>query len=148
MSFENAANLPLSDRWRYRPYDQANFVLQPGQSRDFVDLRKHGWCLWAGVTMSNPNLSCVVKLESASEEYSNSFTCNDLMAANIVLPAASGWWVSRYDLINNVYSVLFSPSQWWPFYRRINVVLTNSTVAPITVFRAALLAIEFIEGPI
>lgn len=142
----NEANLPLSEKWRYRPYDQANFVLQPGGSRDFVDLRKHGWALWAGVTMSNPNLSCTVKLETGTEEYSNTFTCTNLMAANLVAPTPSGWWVSRFDVINNVYCVMFTPSQWWPFYRRINIVLTNNTVTPITVFRASLLAIEFIDS--
>jgi hypothetical protein len=141
---ENMATLPFSAEWRYRPYDIAT-VLQPGETRSICDLRKHGYVVWGGVTHSNPLLSCTIKLETGTEEYANTFTCNDLFLANLVAPTPSGWWVSRYDVLNGVFSVMFTPSQWWPFYRRLNVFLTNPTAAPIQVFRASVLCIEFLE---
>jgi hypothetical protein len=143
-AIEPTTNLPFSAEWRYRPYDITT-VLQPGETRSICDLRRHGFVLWGGVIHSNPLLSCTIKLETGTEEYENTFSCNDLILANLVAPTPSGWWCSRFDIINGVYSVMFTPAQWWPFYRRLNVILTNNTLVPITVFRASILCIEFLE---
>ena len=141
---ENIGNLPFSAEWRYRPYDITT-VLQPGEVRAICDLRRHGFVLWGGVIHSNPLLSCTIGLETGTELYQSSFTANDLILANLVAPTPSGWWCSRYDVLNAVFSVMFTPAQWWPFYRRLNVTLTNPTAAPIQVFRASILCIEFLE---
>jgi len=144
MSSENI--LSLRKDWRYRPYDQGVFTLQPGASRTWCDMRKHGLALWAGVTFNNPLLNCTVELESESELYVTTFNATALIFAGLILPSSSGWWCSRNDPINLVWSVSFAPSTPWPFYRRLAVSLANPTAVPIQVFRASLLAIEFIDA--
>ena len=145
MSHENIT-LPERKDWRYRPYDALNVTLQPGTTRPLADLRKHGLVLWAGVTASNPLLDCTVELESESEVYSTTFNMTALIFAGLLAPTPSGWWCSRNDPVNGVFSVMFTPSWPWPFYRRINVLMANNIAVPIQVFRASLLCIEFVDA--
>jgi len=143
---EPSSSLPFSAKWRYRPYETGTFVLQPGQSRTLCDLRKHGYVLYCGVTHSNPLLDCIVELESESELYTHTFNAAALIFAGLVNPVISGWWISRADPINGVYNAIFTPPfPGWAFYRRLSATLTNNTPVAITVFRAALLAIEFLD---
>jgi hypothetical protein len=143
---EPAANLPFSPKWRYRPWDVANFILQPGERRTLCDLRKHGYITWGAVTHNNVLLDCTIQLESGTELYQNTFNTAALIFAGLVNPVISGWWCSRVDPINGVFNVAFTPPfPGWAFYRRFSVLLTNSSPVPITVFRASLLAIEFFE---
>jgi len=142
----NNLSLPEREDWRYRPYDAVNFILQPGATRILADLRKHGLAIWGGVTCNNPLLDCTVELESESELYSTTFNIAALIFAGLLAPTPSGWWCSRNDIINFVFSAAFTPATPWAFYRRIGISLTNNTAVPIQVFRASLLCIEFLEG--
>jgi hypothetical protein len=143
---EPSSILPLSPEWRYRPYDLAAFVLQPGIARSLCNLRKHGYVLWGGITFNNPLLDCTVELESGTELYSNTFNATALIFAGLIAPTISGWWVSRNDPINGVYSAAFTPNfPGWAFYRRLSISLQNNVAVPIQVFRASLLCIEFLE---
>jgi hypothetical protein len=143
---ESSSNLPFDARWRYRPYDVTNTIIQPGGTRTLCDLRKHGYILWGGVTHSNPLLNCAIELESGTELYKNTFNCAALIAAGLIVPVISGWWCSLNDPINGIYNVAFTPNfPGWAFYLRLRVSLLNPTAAPIQVFRASLLCIEFLE---
>lgn len=139
-------NLPLNGNWRYRPYDLTTFTLAPGDSRVIIDLRKHGWVVWGFVAHNNPDMSCIIELETGTETYKNSFTTNDLYNLGAIQAQGNGWWISRYDSISNIYNVLFTPNEWWPFYRRFKVTLENKTTIPVTVARVGVLCIEFVEG--
>lgn len=144
---EPSSSLPFSALWRYRPYDIPNFTLQPGATRTLCDLRKHGYVLWGGVTFNNPLLDCTVDLESGTELYSNTFNATALIFAGFIAPTISGWWMSRVDPINGVYSAAFTPNfPGWAFYRRLSISLRNNTAVPIQVFRASLLCIEFMDS--
>jgi hypothetical protein len=145
MSNEPNSTLPFNPRWRYRPYDYSQFVLPPGATKNLCNIRKHGYITWGGITFNNPLLDCTVELESESELYSHTFNAVALIFAGLVVPTM-GWWCSRNDPINGVYSAAFSSNfPGWAFYRRLAISLTNNTVVPITVFRASLIAIEFLE---
>jgi hypothetical protein len=137
--------LPRSTDWRYRPYDFPIFKLGAGEGRTLIDLRKHGWVIWGAVLLDNPDVVCIIELETATEVYRNSFTTNDLIEAGMILPQPTAWWVSRYNNVIPLYCVNFTPAQWWPFYRRFMVRLENPTTKEATIHRVAILSIEFIE---
>ena len=145
-SMEPSSSLPFSAKWRYRPYDFAQFTLPPGATKTLCNLKKHGYVTWGGITFNNPLLDCTVQLESGTELFSNTFNGAALIFAGLIAPTISGWWMSRADALNNVYNACFTPNfPGWAFYRRLNISLANNTPLPIIVFRAALLAIEFLE---
>jgi len=148
VSNDLSSSLALNPRWRYRPYDLATFVLQPGTNRTLCNLRKRGLALFSGVTCNNPLLDCTVELESESELYSTTFNMTALIFAGLTLPSSSGWWCSRNDPVNFIWSVAFAPSWPWPFYRRLSVIIANNIAVPITIFRASLLSIEFLEDKV
>jgi len=138
------SNLPLRQDWRYRPWDIATTVLQPNETRTIIDLRKHGWVVVGGIFCNNPNLRWVIELETGTEVYRNEFSLLELntYGGN---QACNSWWISLFDVVNGLYATQFSPAQPWPFYKRFKFSLQNPTALPITVFRVAVLAIEFIE---
>lgn len=138
--------LPLRGNWRYRPYDPAAFTLAPGESRVIVDLRRHGWVLWGFLAHNNPDVNLTIELETETENYINSFTANTVFNAGLVQAQPNAWWVSLYNTILNAYVIAFTPAEWWPFYRRFAVTVENKTITPVTVTRAAMLCIEFVEG--
>ena len=141
MTENSMSSLPLREDWRYRPYDIGQTVLQPGETRTIIDLRKHGWVLVGGVFCNNPLLRWIIELETGQETYRF-----DMSLAELNLyggnQANNSWWISVYNIILNLYAVQFSPSSWWPFYSRFKFSLQNPTVAAITVFRTSVLAIE------
>ncbi len=137
--------LPRSKDWRWRPYDFSTFSLAVGEKRTLIDLRRHGWVVYGVVMLNDPTVNCVIELESGTEAYRNEFTTNDLMVGDLIQPQPTGWWVSRYNNIIPIYCVNFTPAQWWPFYRRLEISLENRSGNIATVYRAAVLCIEFIE---
>lgn len=143
---EPYGRLPLEGNWRYRPFDISTFTLAPGESRIILDLRRHGWVIYGIVGLNNPDVKCTIELETGTENYVNSFTTSELFTAGLIQPQPTAWWLSRYDSTANLYGVSFTPSAWWPFYRRFKFTLENKTSLPATIVRAYVLCIEFMEG--
>ncbi len=145
MSTENI-NLALNTHWRYRPFDYQQFTLPPGATKKLCDIRKPGSIVWSGITFNNPLLNCLIELESESELYSNTFNAAALIFAGLTVPTVAGWWMSRVDFINGVFSACFTPPYpGWAFNHRLSISLVNNAVpaVPIIIFRAALICIEF-----
>jgi hypothetical protein len=146
MSFENTANLPLSEKWHFRPTNILSpFTLNPGATRDFVDMRTRGYVVLAAATFSSPNLSCRHEVETAIDTFSDEFTCTQLLLAGWTQYMSAGWWCSGAFPLVPSYTVVHSPSPWTPFSKRLTVTLINRTLAPIIVYSTAVLAIEFLN---
>ncbi len=139
--------LPLKGNWRYRPYDITAFTIAPGESRTIIDLRRRGWVMWGFVAHNNADMTCTIELETGTETYINSFTTNDLFNLGCVQAQPNAWWISLYNSILKAYVVMFTPAEWWPFYRRLKVTLENKTSIPATISRVSILCIEFVEEP-
>jgi hypothetical protein len=141
---ESVSSLPFSSKWRYRPYFVAPFTLAPGAERPLIDLRKHGYIIFGGVTASSLNLSVRIELETASETDVQEVVAAQLLAAGWVFPMNSSWWISgNFPLIPS-YTIVHSPSPWTPFSKRLKLTLLNRSPAPI-VYSAAIMTIEFLE---
>jgi len=138
-------NLPLKGNWRYRPFDISTFTIMSGENRIICDVRRKGWVVAGFVTHNNPNLNLTIEIETGTETYINTFTADELFQIGLVQAQNTGWWISRYDTILDIYNVIFTPAAWLPFYKRIKVTLENKTAVPIVVNRVAVLCIEFTE---
>jgi len=141
---ESIGMLPLKGNWRYRPYDISQFTLPAGDERIILDLRRKGWVVAGFVFHSNQNMNLAIELETGTENYINTFSTYELYNLGVVQSQATGWWVSRYDTLSNVYNVMFSPAAWLPFYKRCKVTLQNKTALPAIVYRVGVLCIEFV----
>lgn len=148
MSESLLSSLPYNKNWRYRPYDYTSFTLAPNDTRKLIDLRSRGWVLCGSVLLDNPDVTCLVELETETEIISQEFSTNDLMAGGLVQSSANYWWISLYNNIIPMYCVNFTPANWWAFYRKLLISLKNETALVATIVRTAILAIEFVSEPV
>ena len=124
----------VSSGWHWRPYNLLTpFVIAPGGTRDLCTVRGKGFVVLAGVTATSPLITARIELETANgDTFLEEFSCVTLLGANLVLPMASGWWVSQVAPLVPAYSIMFTPSVWWPFSKRLFVQLQNPSAAPVS----------------
>jgi len=147
MAEEAYGTLPFRVDWRYRPYDFPKFTLAPGEVKTLIDLRRRGWVIGGVVLHDNPEMVFALELETGTEVYRVEGTAKLFYTSGLVQAQPTGFWVPLYDTTRGLYCLNFTPSRWWPFYRRLSLELINRTESPITVYRTAILCIEFIGVP-
>ena len=134
-------DLPQRKGWIYRPFGYSNVSVAVGEKKEVFRLNSKGWLLWAAVSCNNPGLTFTLELSTKEEKYSG--------ATNITVPYAAGlttpngaWWVSKYDAVNSIYTITFSPYFGWPFNQVCSLTVENKTTSVAIVTRANFTIIE------
>src|SRR4030042_5382935 len=107
----------INSAWHWRPHNLLTpFVIAPGRSRDICTVHGKGYVVLAGVTSTSPLITAHIELETVDGDmFMEEFSCATLLGANLILPMSAGWWVSQAAPLIPAYSIMFTPSAWWPF---------------------------------
>ena len=112
-----------------------------GEQKEIFKLNKRGWLLWGAIATNNPGLNFTLELSTKDEKYSGKTDISTPYAAGLT-SASGGWWVSKYDASNSIYSLTFSPFFPWPFNQTCSLTVENKTTSAGTVTRVSLIVIE------
>jgi hypothetical protein len=134
-------DLPQRTGWNYRPFGYANISVAIGEEKQIFKLDKKGWLIWGAVSCNNPGLVFTLELSSKEEKYAGKTDISSPYACGLTVPNG-GWWVSKFDIANGVYTVTFSPYFPWPFNQAAGLSVENKTSSAGTVSRVSLIVIE------
>jgi hypothetical protein len=134
-------NLPQRKGWIYRPYGYSSIPVDVGEEKQVFKLESKGWLIWGAVSCNNPGLTFTLELSTKDEKYAGKTDVSSPYAAGLVVPNG-GWWVSKFDVSNSIYTITFSPYFPWPFNQTCRLDVENKTKLPGTVSRVSLIIIE------
>jgi hypothetical protein len=133
--------LALRDDWRYISLD-TSFDLPPGHEKTLFESKKRGYVIYSGLLTNNPLLEWTGEIETGQGKSHQKCTLADLYALGLILPQ-NAWFISKFDIPNSLYAMVYAPSTWGPFVGGVKYSVCNTTSSVIKVIRAGLLAIEF-----
>lgn len=134
-------DLPLRKGWIYRPFGYSNILVAIGEEKTVFKLDKKGWLIWGAISCNNPSLEFTLELSTKDEKYSGKTDTTTPYAAGLTVPNGA-WWVSKFDAVNSVYTITFSPYFPWPFNQTCRLSVANPSSSPGTVTRVSLIVIE------
>lgn len=135
------ADLPQRKNWRYRPFGYSNVPVAIGEVKEIFKLDSRGWLIWAAVSCDNPGLTFTLELSTKDERYSGKTDVTTPYAAGLTTPGGA-WFCSKYDSVNSIYTITFSPNFPWPFSQTCRLSVENKTSSAGIVTRANFTIIE------
>ena len=99
--------------------------------------------MYGGILANNPNLEWTVEIETGGGKNRGVLTLLALYTYGLILPTATGWFISKYDAIFSLYAAVFAPAAWWPFHGGFKLIVSNPTSSHIKIMMASMLGIEF-----
>lgn len=102
--------------WELIPIDiQVMQTLPANTERVLLDKRERGKLIAIGVLVTSDQ----VWLEIYVDKMRISGTPQEVYGAGLVGYNSSTFWVSRYDMTNNLYQIWLTPSPWYDYFGRI-----------------------------
>lgn len=120
-------SLPLLKGWIYKTKDieVPGFTVEAGKTKIIDDIVKPGWFLGGHIGTTNKYTSLIVELFDPYEGYQRMrLQPAGLYAGGSVLPNPAGIWVSVYDDVHDIYTVVASPTFPLPFGYRWRMSVT------------------------
>lgn len=134
-------DLPQRTGWIYRPFGYSSIPVPVGEEKQIFKLDSKGWLIWAAISCNNPGLAFTLELSTKDLKYSGKTDVSTPYAAGLTVPNGA-WWVSKFDLVNSIYTITFSPYFPWPFNQICRLSVENKTSLAGTVTRANFTVIE------
>jgi hypothetical protein len=134
-------DLPQRKGWIYRPFGYSNIPVAVGEEKQIFSLDKKGWLLWGAISSNNPNIAFTLELSTKDGKYAGKTDTTTPYVAGLTVPNGA-WWVSKYDAVNSIYTITFSPYFPWPFNQTCKLSVENKTSSAGTVSRVSLIVIE------
>jgi len=134
-------DLPQRKNWAYRPFGYSSIDVPVGKDKEIFKLDSKGWLIWAAVSCDNPGLVFTLELSAIGEKYSGKTDITVPYAAGLTTPNGA-WWCSKYDTVNSIYTITFSPYFPWPFSQTCRLSVANPSSSAGIVTRANFTIIE------
>jgi hypothetical protein len=138
---------PRLENWRYFTKDFTNIVMPANSGYQLYPYTIDEWgsVLVSSVRMSSPDCRMTVKVYSADGQYLDiNNTANELLdLGRVTAPTGLGLDLNKYDNTNNLYAFeLRAPWPGLPFYKKIEIWLSNETASAITIYNATVTLIK------
>jgi hypothetical protein len=131
--------LPLLKGWAYSPRDiDAPFTVPKGTEKLIEKAEKDGWLVSAMCSLNDPYAEfVVVSYHPYAGHIRTSMRPYALKEAGLTSPNPTGIWCSRYDDVNRIYVVCFTPANWLPFTSLYSLSIKASNLQDLTVYNYA-----------
>ena len=138
---------PRLDNWRYFTKDFTNIDIEGNALYKLYPYTIDEWgsVLVSSVRVSSPDCRMMVKVYSADGQYLDiNNTANELLdLGRVTAPTGLGLDLNKYDNTNNLYAFeLRSPWPGLPFYKKLEIWLSNETASTITIYNATVTLIK------
>lgn len=139
---------PRLDNWRYFTQDFTNISI-PANGGNYklypYTIDEWGTVLVSSVRVSSPDCRMTVKVYSADGQYLDiNNTASELLAlGRVTAPTGLGLDLNKYDNTLNLYAFeLRAPWPGLPFYKKLDIWLSNETTSDITLYNATVTVIK------
>jgi len=138
---------PRLENWRYFTKDFTSINISASGNYQLYPYTIDEWgsVLVASMRVSSPDCRMTVKVYSADGQYLDiNNTANELLAlGRVTAPTGLGLDLNKYDNTRNLYAFeLRAPWPGLPFYKKLEIWLTNETTSAITLYNATVTLIK------
>lgn len=125
---ENILNvLPLLKGWEFAGSKQKKEAIT--EKKSLVKVGEKGYLLWSICSVNDSK----AELSFDHDETLLSITlltANDIYGVGLVMPNPLGLWVSRFDVVTEVFVIAFTPTAPWPYAKSLDITLKPTLEKP------------------
>jgi len=136
----------LRTDWGYEIIDEKDKVLQPGEEWILLDVEEAGWITAFYLRTDNPYILYRAVLTTPIGPFEFSGAINIAYEAGLTQAHPGiGYWISKYDTINNIYVVNATPT--WPglaYHGKIAMSIKNISTTTAIIKRVIIGRLKFI----
>jgi len=107
-----------------------NITLQPGQTEHVGPWEKPGWMRCLGVYSDNPYVRVSQNIYSIEKPFEWDFFTLFVYGENRPGPGGSLVYLEKYDVVNNIYKMIYQPQPVQEFLAKSDVLITLPTRDP------------------
>ncbi len=138
---------PRLSNWRYFTKDFSNIGVSSGGGYMLYPYTIDEWgsVLVSSVRVSSPDVRMTVKVYSSDGQYLDiNNTATELLAlGRVTAPTGLGLDLNKYDTVNDLYAFeLRAPWPGLPFYKKVEIWLSNESGSDITLYNATVTLIK------